>query len=144
MWVEADGYLPSGEAMARQFLHGQRFFRESTTWRHLSQAWIPDVLGYPASLPQIFALGGADTFFVPPRRSPWNRVPTSFPITRSRGRKLTAPRCSPTSRPPTPYNLRSTRANWCPPHAGLPSVAWLTGRCCPSATATAVAAPLWR
>ncbi|NLH65990.1 MAG: alpha-mannosidase [Candidatus Microthrix parvicella] len=75
MWVEADGNLPSGEAMARQFLHGQRFFREhyGVTCR---EAWIPDVFGYPASLPQIFALGGADAFVT--QKISWNRTNT-FP-----------------------------------------------------------------
>ena len=75
MWVEADGNLPSGEAMARQFLHGQRFFREhyGVTCR---EAWIPDVFGYPASLPQIFALGGADNFVT--QKISWNRTNT-FP-----------------------------------------------------------------
>src|SRR6266545_2765195 len=28
MWVEADGNLPGGEALARQFVHGKRFFME--------------------------------------------------------------------------------------------------------------------
>ena len=75
MWVEADGNLPSGDAMARQFLHGQRFFREhyGVTCR---ESWIPDVFGYPASLPQIFTLGGCTAFVT--QKISWNRTNT-FP-----------------------------------------------------------------
>lgn len=70
MWVEADMNLPSGESLARQFLHGQRFFEEhyGTT---CDEVWIPDVFGYPASAPQIFRLGGA-SFFLTQKLS-WNK-----------------------------------------------------------------------
>ena len=70
MWVEADTNLPSGESLARQFLHGQRFFEEhyGTT---CEEVWIPDVFGYPASLPQIFALGGAKWFLT--QKLSWNK-----------------------------------------------------------------------
>ncbi len=70
MWVEADTNLPSGESLARQFLHGQRFFREhyGVTCR---EVWIPDVFGYPASLPQIFRLGGAEWFLT--QKLSWNK-----------------------------------------------------------------------
>ncbi len=70
MWVEADTNLPSGESLARQFLHGQRFFK-----RHYGEVceevWIPDVFGYPASLPQIFRLGGAKWFLT--QKLSWNK-----------------------------------------------------------------------
>lgn len=70
-WVEADGNLPSGESHLRQLVHGQRFFREhfGTQCREI---WIPDVFGYPASLPQIFRLGGADRFLT--QKLSWNRT----------------------------------------------------------------------
>ena len=70
MWVEADTNLPSGESLARQFLHGQRFFAEhyGTT---CTEVWIPDVFGYPASLPQIFRLGGAQRFLT--QKLSWNK-----------------------------------------------------------------------
>ena len=60
-WVEADANLPSGESLIRQFVHGQRAF-ESWFGRRSDIAWIPDVFGYPASLPQVFRLGGCHRF----------------------------------------------------------------------------------
>ncbi|TMD97997.1 MAG: alpha-mannosidase [Chloroflexi bacterium] len=58
MWVEADCNLPSGEALVRQFLQGKRFFMQEfgVDTREL---WLPDVFGYPASLPQLIAESGA-------------------------------------------------------------------------------------
>ena len=70
MWVEADTNLPSGESLARQFLHGQRFFDEHYGIT-CTEVWIPDVFGYPASLPQIFRLGGAQTFLT--QKLSWNK-----------------------------------------------------------------------
>ena len=70
MWVEADTNLPSGESLARQFLHGQRFFHEHYG-TICEEVWIPDVFGYPASLPQIFALGGAKWFLT--QKLSWNK-----------------------------------------------------------------------
>lgn len=70
MWVEADTNLPSGESLARQFLHGQRFF-EQHYGMICEEVWIPDVFGYPASLPQIFRLGGAQWFLT--QKLSWNK-----------------------------------------------------------------------
>ncbi|HEY4333200.1 MAG TPA: glycoside hydrolase family 38 C-terminal domain-containing protein, partial [Ilumatobacteraceae bacterium] len=70
MWVEADTNLPSGESLARQFLHGQRFFAEHYG-AICDEVWIPDVFGYPGSLPQIFALGGAKWFLT--QKLSWNK-----------------------------------------------------------------------
>jgi alpha-mannosidase len=71
MWVEADMNLPSGESIARQIVHGQRWFRE-----HLgvtcAEVWIPDVFGYPGGLPQIFAAGGMRRFVT--QKLSWNRT----------------------------------------------------------------------
>ncbi len=71
MWVEADMNLPSGESIARQIVHGQRWFAE-----HLGVAckevWIPDVFGYPGCLPQIFAAGGMRRFVT--QKLSWNRT----------------------------------------------------------------------
>ena len=57
MWVEPDTNLPSGESLIRQLLYGQQFFRrefgvESTV------AWLPDVFGLSAALPQILRKAG--------------------------------------------------------------------------------------
>jgi len=70
MWVEADMNLPSGESLARQFLHGQRFFEEHYG-ATCDEVWIPDVFGYPASAPQIFRLGGASYFLT--QKLSWNK-----------------------------------------------------------------------
>jgi alpha-mannosidase len=69
MWVEADCNLPSGEALARQFLHGKRFFLQEfgVDTREL---WLPDVFGYPASLPQLIAESGGEFFLT--QKLSWN------------------------------------------------------------------------
>ena len=51
-WVEPDCNLPSGEALVRQFLYGQRFFRKEFGMT-CEEFWEPDVFGYSAALPQI-------------------------------------------------------------------------------------------
>ncbi len=61
-WVEMDCNVPSGEALIRQMLHGLRFFREEFGARPHS-LWLPDVFGYPASLPQILAGCGLHDFY---------------------------------------------------------------------------------
>jgi alpha-mannosidase len=70
MWVEADMNLPSGESLARQLIHGQRYF-ESRFGVRCREVWIPDVFGYPGSLPQIFAAGGCDRFVT--QKLSWNK-----------------------------------------------------------------------
>lgn len=70
MWVEADTNLPSGESLVRQMVYGQRYF-ESRFGARCKEVWIPDVFGYPASLPQIFAAGGCDRFIT--QKLSWNK-----------------------------------------------------------------------
>ena len=69
MWVEADCNLPSGEALVRQFLLGKRFFMQEfgVDTREL---WLPDVFGYPASLPQLIAESGGEYFLT--QKLSWN------------------------------------------------------------------------
>ena len=62
MWVEPDCNVPSGEALIRQTLHGVRFFQEEFGVRPRT-CWLPDVFGYPASLPQILKGWGIDYFY---------------------------------------------------------------------------------
>jgi alpha-mannosidase len=69
MWVEADMNLPSGESLARQIVHGQRYF-ESRFGRRCTEVWIPDVFGYPASMPQLYAAGGMHRFVT--QKLSWN------------------------------------------------------------------------
>ncbi|MDO8388849.1 MAG: glycoside hydrolase family 38 C-terminal domain-containing protein [Actinomycetota bacterium] len=70
MWVEADMNLPSGESLVRQMVHGQRYF-ESRFGVRCNEVWIPDVFGYPASLPQIFRAGGCERFVT--QKLSWNK-----------------------------------------------------------------------
>lgn len=69
MWVEADCNLSGGEALARQFLYGQRFFREEFGKR-CRVLWLPDVFGYSAALPQLMKLSGIDYFMT--TKISWN------------------------------------------------------------------------
>lgn len=70
MWVEADMNLPSGESLARQIVHGQRYFVEKFG-APSREVWIPDVFGYPAGLPQLFRAGGMDRFVT--QKLSWNK-----------------------------------------------------------------------
>jgi alpha-mannosidase len=71
MWVESDTVLPGGEAMARQFAEGQRFFAEH--FGAISRvAWLPDSFGYSGALPQIVRLAGIEYFLT--QKISWNRV----------------------------------------------------------------------
>jgi alpha-mannosidase len=60
-WVEPDCNIPSGESMARQFLYGQRFFRQEFGIT-CNEFWEPDVFGYSAALPQILQQAGIQNF----------------------------------------------------------------------------------
>ena len=71
MWVEPDTNLAGGEALVRQITHGQRFFQEHFG-RRSTEVWIPDVFGYPASLPQIMRLGGIERFLT--QKMSWNKT----------------------------------------------------------------------
>ncbi len=62
MWVEADCNLSSGESLIRQILHGLRFFQTEFGTRP-TMCWLPDVFGYPASLPTILRGCGIPRFF---------------------------------------------------------------------------------
>ncbi len=61
MWVEADANLISGESLIRQIVYGKRYFKEEFGYE-TKDAWIPDVFGYSAALPQIYTGCGIDTF----------------------------------------------------------------------------------
>ena len=61
MWVEADCNLPSGESLVRQLLHGKRFFMQEFGYE-TKDLWLPDVFGYPASLPRSSPPRAASSF----------------------------------------------------------------------------------
>ncbi|WP_040283745.1 alpha-mannosidase [Tessaracoccus massiliensis] len=75
MWVEADANLPGGEAMCRQFLYGQQYFRRAFG-RGCEQVWLPDSFGYSGGLPQLARLAGAEWFLT--QKISWNQV-NQFP-----------------------------------------------------------------
>jgi len=70
MWIEADCNLPSGESLARQLLYGKRFFLKEFGLE-TRDVWLPDVFGYPGTLPQIFRQAGADYFMT--QKLSWNQ-----------------------------------------------------------------------
>ncbi|MFE0024407.1 alpha-mannosidase [Amycolatopsis sp. NPDC059021] len=71
MWVEADGNLPGGEAMARQLIHGKRFFLEEFDV-DCAEVWLPDSFGYTAAFPQLAKLAGARWFLT--QKLSWNQT----------------------------------------------------------------------
>ncbi|MGV9607555.1 alpha-mannosidase [Streptomyces sp. NPDC003631] len=75
MWVEADGNLPGGEAMARQLVHGKRFFIEHFGVE-TKGVWLPDSFGYTAAYPQLAKLAGNEWFLT--QKISWNQT-NKFP-----------------------------------------------------------------
>ncbi|MEA2286230.1 MAG: alpha-mannosidase, partial [Solirubrobacteraceae bacterium] len=69
-WIEPDCNLPSGESLARQLLHGQRFF-ERELGRRCTELWQPDVFGYTGQLPQLMRQAGMSRFLT--QKLSWNR-----------------------------------------------------------------------
>ncbi len=59
MLIECDTNMPSAEAFVRQFLFGQRFFKEQFG-QTCSVAWLPDTFGFTAAMPQIMTHMGID------------------------------------------------------------------------------------
>lgn len=73
MWVESDTNMPGGEALARQFIAGKRFFMEEFGVEPL-EVWLPDSFGYTAALPQIVAAAGSKWFLT--QKISWNETNT--------------------------------------------------------------------
>ncbi|MGW5444231.1 alpha-mannosidase [Streptomyces asiaticus] len=71
MWVEADGNLPGGEALARQLVHGRRFFSQELGVE-TDGVWLPDSFGCTAAYPQLAALAGARWFLT--QKLSWNET----------------------------------------------------------------------
>ena len=69
-WVEPDCNLPSGEALLRHFLHGQRFFERELGVR-CREFWSPDAFGYSGQLPQLLRHVGIRRFLT--QKLSWNR-----------------------------------------------------------------------
>jgi alpha-mannosidase len=71
MWVEADGNLPGGEALARQLVLGKRFFA-SEFGADCAGVWLPDSFGYTAAFPQLARLAGMRWFLT--QKLSWNQT----------------------------------------------------------------------
>jgi alpha-mannosidase len=77
MWVEPDTNLPSGESLIRQLLYGMKFIRQEFGVE-CPIAWLPDVFGLSAALPQILA--GAGVRYLLTKKPHWSRF-NAYPDT---------------------------------------------------------------
>ncbi|MDI3422347.1 alpha-mannosidase [Streptomyces luteolus] len=75
MWVESDTNMPGSEAMARQFVHGKRFFIEEFGVEN-EEAWLPDTFGFAAGLPQIIKAAGSKWLLT--QKISWSQI-NKFP-----------------------------------------------------------------
>ncbi len=75
MWVESDTNMVGGEAMARQFLYGKKFFLDEFGV-DTHTVWLPDSFGYTAAMPQIVRLSGSTSFLT--QKICWSQV-NAFP-----------------------------------------------------------------
>ncbi|MEG3627968.1 alpha-mannosidase [Streptomyces poriticola] len=71
MWVESDTNMPGSEAMARQFVHGKRFFLDEFGIEN-DEAWLPDTFGFAAGLPQIIKAAGSKYLLT--QKISWSRT----------------------------------------------------------------------
>ncbi|MFE0378493.1 alpha-mannosidase [Streptomyces inhibens] len=71
MWVESDANMPGGEALARQLVHGKRFFLDELGVE-TEEIWLPDSFGYTAAFPQLARLAGAKWFLT--QKLSWNQT----------------------------------------------------------------------
>ncbi|NUR59887.1 MAG: alpha-mannosidase [Catenulispora sp.] len=75
MWVESDTNMPGSEAMARQFVHGKRFFLEEFGLEN-DEAWLPDTFGFAGGLPQIIKAAGSKWLLT--QKISWSQI-NKFP-----------------------------------------------------------------
>ncbi|MBF6330510.1 alpha-mannosidase [Nocardia transvalensis] len=71
MWVESDTNMPGSEAMARQFVHGKRFFLEEFGIDN-REVWLPDTFGFAAGLPQIIKAAGSEWLLT--QKISWSQI----------------------------------------------------------------------
>ncbi|MFF4445642.1 alpha-mannosidase [Streptomyces sp. NPDC001502] len=71
MWVESDTNMVGGEAMARQFLYGKKFFLDEFGIE-TQNVWLPDSFGYTAAMPQIVKLSGSKWFLT--QKISWSQI----------------------------------------------------------------------
>ncbi|KAJ7467473.1 glycoside hydrolase family 38 protein [Mycena latifolia] len=70
-WVEHDANMPSGEALVRQVVFGQRYFAKKFGVR-CEVGWLPDSFGLTGALPQILRGAGMKYFFT--QKLSWNNI----------------------------------------------------------------------
>ncbi|MCX5214700.1 glycosyl hydrolase-related protein [Kitasatospora sp. NBC_00240] len=75
LWVEPDTNITGGESLARQFVHGKRFYLEEFGVE-TEDMWLPDTFGYNAALPQVMKLAGVRWFLT--QKISWNTT-NKFP-----------------------------------------------------------------
>lgn len=76
MHVESDTNLLPSEALVRQFVYGQGFFKKEFG-RIARIGWLPDSFGFSAQLPQIMKKSGIEVFVT--HKPIWNDT-TEFPL----------------------------------------------------------------
>jgi alpha-mannosidase len=135
MWVEADMNLPSGESLVRQIVHGQRYF-ESRFGRRCTEVWIPDVFGYPASMPQLYAAGGMHRLVT--QKLSWNTT-NRFPHHTFWWEGLDGTHVLTHFPPVDTYNAELTPAECSGRPSGSSTPDGRAGRSCRSGTATVAA-----
>src|SRR5918995_353836 len=106
MWVESDANLPGGESLARQLVHGRRFFRDELGV-DTPEVWLPDTFGYTAAFPQLARLAGARWFLT--QKLSWNET-NRMPHHTFRWEGLDGPRILPHFPPVDTYNAELTGA----------------------------------
>ncbi|MEE4543132.1 glycoside hydrolase family 38 C-terminal domain-containing protein [Streptomyces sp. V4-01] len=75
LWVEPDTNITGGESLARQFVHGKRFYLDEFGIE-TEEMWLPDTFGYNAALPQLMKLAGVRWFLT--QKISWNTT-NKFP-----------------------------------------------------------------
>lgn len=106
MWIEPDANLPCGDSLIRQLVHGTRYWRErfgdQGTQRYL---YLPDTFGFPATLPQLIAQSGLDTFIA--NKLAWNDT-NEFPYSTFLWQGLDSTRVLSHMTPGLEYNATNT------------------------------------
>jgi alpha-mannosidase len=76
MWTECDCNIPNGESIIRQFMYGDKFFIGEMGICS-KMVWLPDVFGFPATMPQIIKGVGKEYFMT--IKLSWNKY-NKFPL----------------------------------------------------------------
>ncbi|MFJ1625934.1 alpha-mannosidase [Streptomyces sp. NPDC088190] len=75
LWVEPDTNITGGESLARQLIHGKRFYLDEFGVE-TEKMWLPDTFGYNAAMPQLMKRAGIRWFLT--QKISWNTT-NKFP-----------------------------------------------------------------